>query len=71
MSGSPIEALKIGAQLIGEKFYNSEARPFEQFHTMIYNNNVTTFSEPNLEAYTNRVKNIYATGGTNFMNVFV
>ena len=29
MSGAPIEALKIGANLIGEKYYNAEERPFE------------------------------------------
>ena len=40
MSGSPIQALKVGAQLIGEKYYNAEQRPFDQFHTMIYNNRV-------------------------------
>ena len=40
MSGAPIQALKVGAQLIGEKYYNAEQRPFDQFHTMIYNNNV-------------------------------
>ena len=31
MSGAPIEALKIGAELIGEKYYNAEQRPFEKF----------------------------------------
>ena len=40
MSGAPIQALKVGAQLIGEKYYNAEQRPFDQFHTMIYNSNV-------------------------------
>ena len=40
MSGAPIDALKVGALLIGEKYYNAEQRPFDQFHTMIYNNNV-------------------------------
>ena len=33
MSGAPMTALKIGAQLIGEKYYDAEERPFEQFHT--------------------------------------
>ena len=39
MSGSPLEALKVGAQLIGEKYYGGDHRPFEQFHTIIYNSN--------------------------------
>ena len=55
MSGAPIEALKVGAQLIGEKYYNAEQRPFEQFHTMVYNNACTVYSEPNLDAYTGRI----------------
>ena len=38
MSGAPIRALKVGAQLIGEKYYSAEERPFEQFITMTYNN---------------------------------
>ena len=48
MSGAPIEALKVGAALIGEKYYNAEERPFDQFHTMIYNNNVACFQEETL-----------------------
>ena len=37
MSGSPIEALKLGAKIIGEKYYDAEERPFEQFHIYLYN----------------------------------
>lgn len=38
MSGAPIEALKIGAKLIGDKYYDAEDRPFEEFYTFNYNN---------------------------------
>ena len=37
MKGDPIEALKVGAQLIGEKYYSAEQRPFEKFYTILYN----------------------------------
>ena len=37
MSGAPINALKLGAEIIGETYYKAEQRPFEQFHTMTYN----------------------------------
>ena len=72
MSGSPIEALKIGAQLIGEKYYELEPnqRPFEKFYTITYNSCTTSFCEDSYAAYNNKIKNIRAGGGTNFMNVF-
>lgn len=72
MSGAPIEALKLGAKFIGEKYYENEPnqRPFEEFITMDYNSSVTTFSESNLVDYTRKIDNLRAGGGTNFMNVF-
>ena len=36
MMGQPIEALKHGAQLIGEKYFEGDERPFEHFHTYLY-----------------------------------
>ena len=44
MAGAPINALKLGAKLIGEKYYDAEARPFEQFHTFLYNNHCEEFA---------------------------
>lgn len=55
MSGAPIEALKVGSQLIGERYYNAEQRPFEQFHTLIYNNKVESFSAVSLPDYTGKI----------------
>ena len=70
MSGAPIEALKLGAQLIGQKYYEAEQPPFEQFWTCTYNNNATFFKEKNVADYDRKIASIKAGGGTNFMNVF-
>lgn len=40
MSGSPINALKIGAELIGERYYAAEEKPFERFITYLYESRV-------------------------------
>ena len=44
MAGAPINALKLGAKLIGEKYYDAEERPFEQFHTLLYNSDCEEFT---------------------------
>jgi len=41
MSGEPLTALKIGAKIIGEKYYRAEQRPFEQFYTLTYASEAT------------------------------
>lgn len=43
MSGAPINALKMGAQLIGDKYFESEQPPFEQLHVYTYNNSASGF----------------------------
>ena len=70
MSGSPIEALKEGAILIGRRYYEAEQRPFEEFITMEYNSNCTDFAAANFDDYERRIRQLRAGGGTNFMNVF-
>ena len=70
MSGAPIDALKIGAQLIGDKYYGSEEKPFEQFHTFLYNSQAKGFCETSIESYKNKISSIRAGGGTDFMPVF-
>ena len=70
MAGAPIEALRIGAQLIGERYYGAEPRPFEQFHTFTYNENAVGFQEETKAGYENRLRNIRAGAGTNFMSAF-
>ena len=51
MGGSPIEALKIGAKIIGEKYFDAEERPFEEFHTYCYNNECEAHNELSKETY--------------------
>ena len=58
MRGAPIEALKVGAQLIGEKYYNSEQRPFDHFYTMVYNNKCTGYKMETLEEYKEFINSI-------------
>ena len=70
MSGAPIEALRIGATLIGQRFFEADQRPFEQFITMEYNSDVTTYRADNFEEYKGQINGLRAGGGTNFMNVF-
>jgi uncharacterized protein with von Willebrand factor type A (vWA) domain len=70
MSGSPIEALKLGAKLIGDKYFDAEERPFEQFHTYLYNNECETLNFNDKASFNARISNIRAGGGTNFMSVF-
>ena len=70
MSGSPIEALKLGAQMIGQKLLEPEERPFEQFHTFVYNNRANGFLAKDYPQYNSQIQNIRAGGGTNFMEVF-
>ena len=70
MAGAPIDALRIGAQLIGERFYGAEPRPFEQFHTFTYNENAVGFQEDTKAGYEQRLRNIRAGAGTNFMSAF-
>ena len=70
MSGSPTTALKMGAQLIGDKYYGAEQRPFEQFFTILYNHTIDVSQSENHEQYKQKIESIRAGGGTNFMNVF-
>ena len=71
MSGAPTTALKMGAKLIGQKFFSSDVRPFNRFQTILYNDQVRAFDAANLQDYEGRVDEIRAGGGTNFMNVFI
>ena len=71
MSGAPTVALKLGAKMIGKKYFEAQDRPFEKFTTILYNNKVDTFDASSLEDYENRIDQIWAGGGTNFMNVFL
>ena len=51
--GQPIEALKHGAQLIGEKYFEGDERPFEHFHTYLYRTHCDTpeFEVTDKESY--------------------
>ena len=70
MSGAPIEALKLGSNIIGDKYYNAEVRPFEKFITMTYNSYVDSFECGDFHSYKQMINEIRAGGGTNFMFVF-
>ena len=35
--------LRMGAKLIGDKYYSSEQKPFEKFYTVLYNHTVEAF----------------------------
>lgn len=43
MAGAPLKALKMGAQLIGEKYFEAEEKPFEAFHTFLYSDKCKSF----------------------------
>ena len=60
MCGKPIEALKHGAQLIGEKYFEGDERPFERFYTYLYRTHDDTpeFEVTNKESYKNRIDKI-------------
>ena len=69
MEGEPIEALKNLAVMIGEKYYSAEHRPFEKLLTILYNHELTEFPEDTKENYTEKIKSLYAEGGTDLMAV--
>ena len=69
MKGEPVKALKEGANLIGEKYFNAESPP-GKFTTILYNNEVGAFDATNLAEYWGMIGRIETSGGTNFMNVF-
>ena len=50
-----MDALKIGAQLIGEKYYGAEERPFQKFQTYIYNSDCSGFAPEELNEYEGKI----------------
>ena len=64
--GEPITALKHGAQLIGEKYFEGDERPFEHFHTYLYRSQHDTpeFEVTDKESYRQRIDAVQAGGGT-------
>jgi hypothetical protein len=66
MQGEPIKVLKHGAQLIGEKYFEGEERPFERFYTYLYRTNYDTpeFEVSTKTSYKQRIDKIRAEGGT-------
>lgn len=70
MSGSPIEALKLGALAIGKEYYEAESRPFEKFITMDYNSSCKVLECDTHERYKTEIDRIRAGGGTYFNKVF-
>jgi len=43
MAGGPMKALKVGAQKIGQVILAAEAKPFEHFTTLAYDNKLEFF----------------------------
>ena len=71
MYGQPMDALKKGAQLMGDKYFASEEPPFEKFITILHDHEIQTFEAESHEQYKARIARTDARGGNNFMNVFV
>ena len=70
MAGAPTNALKVGALQIGQRFYDAETKPFQNFITLLYNHEVRAIEEEEKSDYEMHVNLIKAGGGTTFMNVF-
>ena len=66
MYGEPIEALKLGAQLIGNKYFEGEERPFEYFFTYLYRTHWDTseFEVTTKASYKKRIDQVEAYSGT-------
>ena len=55
MYGQPMQALKVGAQLIGDKYFGAEEKPFDKFITILHDHNIEAFESANHEEYKHRI----------------
>lgn len=69
MSGTPYEAVKLGASKICETILGND-QPFERFITYFYESSVHTYESKNKDAYVKEIKKSHVRGGTNFCKVF-
>jgi uncharacterized protein YegL len=68
MSGSPFNALKVGAQTVAEKAFSTNA--FKEFLTIFYDNNIHVLKTETLQDYNTQIEKVNASGRTNFVSVF-
>ena len=71
MAGAPINALKLGAKEIGERYFAEEKPPYERMTVLLYNNRIEQFEAQRKDQFLGKCSQIRAGGGTNMMNVFL
>lgn len=71
MSGTPYDAVKVGATKLCDTLLGQQEQPFERFITIFYESNVEVFESKDIEQYKHAIdKSDEICGGTDFIKVF-
>ena len=71
MYGRPMESLKFGCQQLGERYFSADEKAFDQFVTLTHHHSIEReFTSTNLKDYQDKINDLEAGGGNNFLVAF-